>query len=181
MPVMVVPFGLASSAFQDPQWGDYAVLEKPMVYVFEGLLGNDHIKALLPSLEQAVRSRSPVALVAREVDEVILALLVANRIKDTMRGVVLTPDASAGEDPLKPFAALTVSGYGSAGEGELDVQKPGLVPRLLSTLYETIVVGPLPLLSPNAAIGILHLGGEDLAQAKLRARAARELMAAALN
>jgi chaperonin GroEL len=180
VPGMLVPFGLASSAFCDARYGAVAVLDRPDVRVFSGVLRARHLEALLPVLEAAMRTRRAVVLVAEDVDESVVAMLTMSA-KNGGPAAALVPHAGAGAMPMHAFAALTVASLGEARDDGIEIQEGGSPPRLFSTIHETIVTGPLPLLDPAARVGVLHVGGEDLAEARARARLARTLQTRALN
>src|SRR5437867_42084 len=146
---MLVPFGLASPVFCDARYGALAVLDHPEVRVLAGVVRAAHLEALLPALEAAMRARKPAVIVAEDVDESVLAMLAMS----TQKGVpacALVPHAAAGNMPLHAFAALTLASLGEARDAALEIGEAGRPPRLLCTVHETIVSGPLPLLDASA-------------------------------
>lgn len=178
---MPIPFGLASFSFFDRQYGDYAVLDRAHIYVTAGVLRGPHLQALLPPMERALRAQAPVLLVADEVDESTLALLAVNRQKGTLTAAALLPDRLAGDNALAAFAALTQCGVGQITDEGVTFAEPGTAPRLIASLRETVVVGPVPMMLASARVGLLHVGGEDPQVVRARTQAAQHLLSSAMN
>jgi hypothetical protein len=172
---VVLPLGLASSLFHDEQFGDYAVMDKPHVHIFDGALGSRHIPSLLPLFEQIARDRTPLILAARDTDEDVLAMVALNKRRGAMRGAILTPSAGRG-GPLRELHRAAGGGMGTANDMELRLEQPAVPPRLVATLNETALITPRPTLTSPMTLGLLHVGGDDLDAARARARAAREIL-----
>jgi hypothetical protein len=161
VPGMLVPFGLASSVFTDPRYGASAVLNHADVRVFDGVVRAQHLDA-------------------PDVDESVIAML-AMSTKNGSPACALVPHLAAGGNPLAAFAALTIAKIAAVSDDGIELPEGGRPPRMFCTVHETIVSGPLPLLEASARVGILHVGGEDLAESRERARIARRLLTSALN
>jgi hypothetical protein len=174
---VVASFGLVSSILYDDQFGDYTVMDKPHLYLFDGVLGSHHIQTLLPLFEQMARDRQPLVMAARDADEDVLAMVALNKRRGAMRGAILVPEAAHAGAPMRDLQRATGGGLGTANEAGLRMDQPAHPPRLLATLHEVIIVAPRPSLATPATLGLLFVGGEDLAIARARTRAARELMA----
>jgi hypothetical protein len=172
---LVLPLGLASSLFHDEQFGDYTVMDKPHVHIFDGILSSRHIPSLVPMFEQIARDRTPLVLAARDVDEDVLAMVALNKRRGSMRGAILSTASGRG-GPLRDLHHAAGGGMGTANDIELRIDPPALPPRLLATLHEVVLITPRPPLSATPTVGVLHVGGEDLAAARARARAAREIL-----
>jgi hypothetical protein len=180
VPGMVVPFGLVSSSLCSPHFGGAAIHATPDVRIFEGVVGARHAEQVVPLIESAAAEHRALVLVADDFDEAMITVMIMSSQRG-MPAYGLVPQPAAGELPLHAFAALTVATLGAANEAGLEVAAAGRPPRLFSTVHETIVTGPLPLLDANARSGVLHVGGEDSAEARGRARIARALLTRALN
>ena len=181
VPGMLVPFGLASSVFTDARYGASAVLNHADVRVFDGVVRAQHLETLLPLFQTATQARRPLVLVAEDVDESVIAML-AMSTKNGSPACAIVPHLAAGGSPLGAFAALTVAKIAEVRDDGIDLPEGGRPPRMFCTVHETIVSGPLPLLDASARVGILHVGGEDLAESRReRARIARRLLTSALN
>ena len=172
---LVLPLGLASSLFHDEQFGDYTVMDKPHVHLFDGILSRGHIPSLLPLFEQIARDRTPLVLAARDADEDVLAMVALNKRRNSMRGAILSTAAARG-GPLRDLQNAAGGGIGTANEMELRLDSPALPQRLLATLHEVVIITPRPTLTATPTLGLLHVGGDDLAAARARARAAREIL-----
>jgi len=172
---LVLPLGLASSLFHDEQFGDYAVMDKPHVHIFDGVLVRSHIPTLLPLFEQVARDRTPLVLAARDADEDVLAMVALNKQRGSMRGAILSTAASRGS-PLRDLHHAAGGGLGTANEMELRIDQPAQPARLLATLHELVIITPRPTLTATPTLGLLHVGGDDLSAARARARAAREIL-----
>ena len=72
---IALPLGLASSLFHDEQFGDYTVMDKPHVHIFDGVLSSRHIPSLVAMVEQGARERTPLVLAARVADADVLAVV----------------------------------------------------------------------------------------------------------
>jgi hypothetical protein len=173
----VLPFGLASSLLFDEQFGEYTAMDKPRLYVFEGTLMSRHIPSLLPLFEEVARERAPIVLAASDVDEDVLAMVALNKRRGSLRGAIIVPAARAHASPLILLERMTGAGMGAATDAELRIGSPAAAPRLLATLHETAVIGARQLPTDLPSLGLLHMGGEDMAEARARARAAREMLA----
>lgn len=171
----VLPLGLASSLFHDEQFGDYTVMDKPHVHIFDGVLASHHIPSLLPLFEQMARDRTPLILAARDVDEDVLAMVALNKRRGAMRGAILTTSAGRG-GPLRDLHRAVGGGMGTANDMELRLEQAATPPRLVSTLIETALITPRPTLTSPMTLGLLHVGGDHLEAARARARAAREIL-----
>ena len=180
VPGMLVPFGLASSAFVDARYGASAVLNHPIGRVCDGVIRAQHLEALLPIFPPASQAGRPLVLVAEDVDESVIAML-AMSTKNGSPACAIVPHLGAGGNPLAAFAALTIAKIADVRDDGIDLPEGGRPPRLFCTVHETIVSGPLPLLDASARVGILHVGGEDLTESRARARTARGLLTRTLN
>lgn len=177
---VVVPFGLASSLLFDPQFGEYAAMDRPRLYLFEGTLSGRHISSLIPIFEQIARDRAPLLFAASEVDEDVLAMVSLNKQRGTARGAVLLPMPRSHPASLSELRRLTGAGVGEALlGGDLRVEQPGAPARVISTLFETVLLGSPKHPADLPSLGILYVGGEDILTARVRARAAREMIARA--
>lgn len=175
---VVVPFGLASSLLFDPQFGEYAAMDRPRFYLFEGTLSGRHIASLIPVFEQIARDRAPLLIAASEVDEDVLAMVSLNKQRGTARGAVLLPVPRSHPASIGELRRLTGAGVGEApAGGDLRVEQPGSPLRVISTLFETMILGAPKHASDLPSLGIVYVGGEDIQAARLRARAAREMIA----
>ncbi|MCK6587493.1 MAG: hypothetical protein L6Q76_07900 [Polyangiaceae bacterium] len=172
---IVLSLGLASSLFHDEQFGDYIVMDKPHIHLFDGILSKNHIASLLPLFEHVARDRMPLLLAARDADEDVLAMVALNKQRGSMRGAIVTTPAGRGA-PLRDLHHATGGGVGTANEVELRVGEPALPQRLLATLDETVIITPRPTLPSVPTLGLLYVGGEDLPAARHRARVAREIL-----
>ncbi len=171
----VLPLGLASSLFYDEQFGDYTVMDKPHVHLFDGVLLSRHIPTLLPLFEQIARDRTPLVLAARDADEDVLAMVALNKRRGSMRGAILS-SASGRGGPLRDLHNAAGGGMGTANEMELRVDQPAMPQRLLVTLHEAVLITPRPALTSPPTVGLLYVGGDDLPVARARVRAAREIL-----
>lgn len=178
---VVMPLGLASSLFYDEQFGDYAAMDKPRVYLFDGVLSTRHIQALIPLFEQVARDRAPLVMAATDVDEDVLAMVAMNKKRGAMRGAVLVPDSPRVPMPLFTLQRLTGGGLGSASEQELRIGAPALAARVLATLHATVFFSTSHLASEPPNVGLLHVGGEDMEAARTRTEVAREMTAHAAS
>lgn len=175
---VVVPFGLASSLFYDEQFGDYAVMDKPHLHLFDGLVTKRHIPTLLPLFEQMARERQTFVMAARDVDEDVLAMVALNKKRGSMRGAILVPDGGQTGPSIRDLQRASGGGVGTANDDGLHVEQPSLPPQLVVTLHETLVVAPRQNFTGPATLGLLYVGGEDIAEARARTRVARQLLSA---
>ncbi|HLM76735.1 MAG TPA: hypothetical protein VK459_28740, partial [Polyangiaceae bacterium] len=149
--------------------------DKPHVHLFDGILARGHIPSLVPLFEQIARDRTPLVLAARDADEDVLAMVALNKRRNSMRGAILSTAAARG-GPLRDLQNAAGGGIGTANEMELRLDSPALPQRLLATLHEVVIITPRPTLTATPTLGLLHVGGDDLAAARARARAAREIL-----
>jgi hypothetical protein len=171
----VLPLALASPLMFDQQWGQCARHTTPRIHVFDGLLSERHNAGLVPLLEQAAQMRVDVVIAAPEIDESVLALMVINKQRNTLRVSGLLGDANG--TGLSGLASALGVKSGVAGE-RLVVEAPGTVQTLLATPHETVLLID-PRMHPAARpIGLLFVGGGDDQEIRARTVAARGLIEA---
>ena len=171
----VFPLTLASPLFFEPQWGQQARHTTPLIQIFEGQLTEHHMSSLVSVLEQAARNKVDVVLAASEIDDKILALLLINKQRGTLRTSGLLADASG--SGLAALARAIGVKPGMAGR-DLVVEAPGTAANLVATLNETILLLD-PRTQPTAPqLGLLFIGGADAPEVRARVDAARALIAA---
>jgi hypothetical protein len=176
---LLVPFGLLSSAFYDEQFGDYTVMDKPHLYLFNGVLGRRHIPSLLPLFEQVAKNHTPLVMAANDADEDVLAMIALNKKRGSMRGAVLVPDSPTIPLPMTVLERATGATTGSATPLDLRLDKPALPQRIVSTLHESaLITQPKTPVEPPS-LGLLYVGGDDLPAARARAGAARSMLSGA--
>lgn len=156
----VFELGLASPLFAAPELGGFVHLSDARLRLFRGPLSER-------SFAEAVRGPESLAVAVDEIDEPALAAALRQR----ERLVVLTPtSAAAGLDALGRALQLSRGVL----EPELRLGTDAGPLELLATVHQLVLFGPG--LEGSAPVGLLYLGGDDLAHARERARAARKLL-----
>jgi hypothetical protein len=101
---------------------------------------------------------------------VIAAMLIVNHQKGTMRSMALIPQPGAGRRALDALASLASARVGSADATRMDVGVRGAVSGVLATLDGAVALGELTS-PPSTSVGLVHVGGRDLDEARARVRA----------
>jgi hypothetical protein len=169
---VLLPLGLASSRFCVDWFGDYVDADRCAVRVLDGALAQPHQHAFLPALEEAARSGVSLVVASSDIDPSMLGMLLVNSVKGTLRSFPLMPHLEAGRSALEALAGVAGAQIGSAGPSGLTLGAPGALLRLIATLDWTVVVSEPPC-AQATTIGLIHVGGEDIAEARARTRSAR--------
>lgn len=167
---VLIPAGLASARFCVDWYGDYIDSERATVRVLDGVLGRAHIGALLPVLEEASRAQADLLIAATDIDPHVLGMLLVNSIKGTLRSLPLTPVGDGAGDAIGAIARASAATPGAAHAAGLTVGAPGALARVIATTGGTVLAGAHPGARP---IGVVYVGGDDIAHARARAQAAR--------
>lgn len=122
---MMFERGYKSPYFVTMQSNMQAVLEKPLVFLYDGKLMNS--TQVIPVLQQAVSESKPLLIVAEEIEGEALALLVVNKANNNIRVcAVKAPDFGDRRTAiLEDIAVLTGGTVVSATKGhKVDKMKP---------------------------------------------------------
>ena len=160
---VVFDVGLASPNFCRPDLGDFVTLSVTQVLTFRGLI----VPGTVTSLRKKLVSRAAALtfVVADDVGEGALSMF----LKSKGLPFVLTASGARGIDVVNRTLQITCGTLAPFALG-----KPGLGISLLATPHAT--VAQRKNLPDAAPVGLLFLGGDDLPHARLRARAAREVL-----
>jgi hypothetical protein len=158
--------GLASALYCERS-GDVASasLNKRPLYVFDGVLLESHLPALVPLLEQLARAAQEPIFAATEIDGPLLHTFVTNAFHKTLPNVVLTA-RDAGPSGLPLLSRISGAAPGRAG-ASLVTGNPGLLKDAFATTEVTVVRDA----SAPTEVGVVYVAGETLEEARVRARA----------
>jgi hypothetical protein len=167
---VALPLGLASSLFHAQSHGDFALLRNLWVLVIDGVLRGAHAATMLAHYEAVVRAGASLLIACQDLDPEALALLLVNKEKGTMHSIALSPQPGAGRPALEALASIAGARVGSADATRVDVGTRGAIAGgVLATLDAAVALGEFT--SPaSTSVGLVHVGGRDLDEARARAR-----------
>jgi chaperonin GroEL len=164
----VLPLGLASSRLGTDWLGELTCDDEPVISIFRGTLTRAHQPAVITLLDQSAKSGKAAVLVADEFDPQIFSLLMVNHVRGTVRIVALAGRGAEASHAYDELARLSGATVGSARTA-LVLGTAGTASRLIAGLEHTIIVETEGTLGAKP-VGIVYVGGDDLAHARARAR-----------
>ena len=120
-----------------------AILENPYILISDAKVTLKNIMALL---DRVAQTRSPLAIIAEDIDDDALSLLVINKIRGLLRSVVIrAPETAAERRPLLgDIAILTGAGIVSGDIGlmleNIDIGILGRARRVVATKQGTTII-----------------------------------------
>jgi hypothetical protein len=130
--------GYASGAFVTDQTSSWAVLESPAVMVCADAI--ESFRELLGVLEKLILAKTPLVVAAPAIAPEVLATLEVNKIRQTMRLLVVTPD-EAGLDAVAKSCRATAVDRRDRQAGDVPEDRLGGCERWVSTAKASYVIG----------------------------------------
>jgi hypothetical protein len=136
---VTIKAGYASPAFVTDQTSSWAVLEGPAVLVCADAI--ESFRELLGVLEKLILAKTPPLVVAAPVvGPEVLATLEVNKIRQTMRLLVVTPD-EAGLDTVAKTCRATAVDRRDRQAGDVPQDRLGGCERWVSTAKASYLIG----------------------------------------
>jgi chaperonin GroEL len=120
-----------------------AILDNPYILISDAKVT---LKNIIPLLDGVARTRSPLAIIAEDIDDDALSLLVVNKIRGLLRSVVIrAPGTAAERRPLLgDIAILTGAAIVSEDVGlmleNMDIAVLGRARRVVATKQGTTII-----------------------------------------
>jgi hypothetical protein len=135
---VVIKTGYASRTFVTDQTSSWAVLEGPAVLVCAD--GIESFRELLGVLEKLILAKTPLVVVAPAIAPDVLGTLEVNKIRQTMRVLVVTPD-EAGLDLVAKTCQSTAVDRRDRQAGDVPESRLGGCERWVSTAKASYLIG----------------------------------------
>jgi hypothetical protein len=135
---VVIKAGYASRAFVTDASSSWAVLEGPAVLVCAD--GIESFRELLGVLEKLILAKTPLVVVAPAIAPDVLATLEVNKIRQTMRLLVVTPD-QAGLDTIANTCQAAAVDRRDRQAGDVPEDRLGGCERWVSTAKASYLIG----------------------------------------
>ena len=135
---VTIKAGYASPAFVTDQTSSWAVLENPSVLVCSDAV--ESFRELLGVLEKLILAKTPLVVVAPAVGPDVLATLEVNKIRQTMRVLVVTPD-EAGLYTVAKTCQATAVDRRDRQAGDVPEDRLGGCERWVSTAKASYLIG----------------------------------------
>jgi hypothetical protein len=135
---VTIKAGYTSPAFVTDQASSRAVLESPAVLVCADAV--ESFRELLGVLEKLILAKIPLVVVAPAIGPDVLATLEVNKIRQTMRLLVVTPD-EAGLDTVARTCRATAVDRRDRQAGDVGEDRLGGCERWVSTAKASYLIG----------------------------------------
>ena len=135
---VTIKAGYASPAFVTDLTSSWAVLEGPAVLVCADAI--ESFRELLTVLEKLILAKTPLVVVAPAIAPDVLATLEVNKIRQTLRVLVVTPD-EAGLDAVAKTCQAAAVDRRDRQAGDVSEDRLGGCERWVSTAKASYLIG----------------------------------------